>query len=66
MNTVTITFNEDNTVIVTDGRSTDTSYFNKITYEPKQALIALANFYGYEPADLFNFDDKTMNALNNL
>jgi hypothetical protein len=63
MDTITITF-ENKTVTVTDGRSTDTSYFNKITYEPKQALIALANFYGYEPAELFNFDDDTMNKLN--
>jgi hypothetical protein len=65
MDTITITF-EGNTVIVTDGRSTDTSYFNKITYEPKQALIALANFYGYEPTELFNFDDDTMNKLNHF
>lgn len=62
MNTVTITF-EGNTAIVTDGRSTDTSYFNKITYEPVQALIALANFYGYEPTELFNFDTDVMNKL---
>ena len=63
MDTITITF-EGNTVVVTNGRSTDTSHFNKITYEPVQALIALANFYGYEPTELFNFDNDTMNALN--
>jgi hypothetical protein len=56
MNTITITF-EDNTVTVTDGRQTSTSNFNKITYEPKQALIALAEFYGYEPAELLCFDE---------
>ena len=56
MNTITITF-EGNTVIVTDGRHTETSIFNKITYEPKQALIALAEFYGYEPAGLLYFDE---------
>ena len=56
MNTITITF-EDNTVTVTDGRSTSTSNFNKITYEPKQALIALAGFFGYEPAELLCFDE---------
>jgi len=56
MKTITITF-EDNTVIVTDGRHTETSNFNKITYEPKQALIALAEFYGYEPAGLLCFDE---------
>lgn len=62
MDTITITF-EGNTVIVADGRSTDTSYFNKITDRTTQALIALANFYGYEPAELFNFDDDIMNKL---
>lgn len=65
MNTITITF-EGNTVVVTDGRSTDTSYFNKITDRTEQALIALANFYGYEPAELFNFDDDTTNKLNSF
>ena len=62
MDTITITF-EENTVIVTDGRSTDTSYFNKITDRTARALIALANFYGYEPTELFNFDDEIMNKL---
>lgn len=62
MDTITITF-EDNTVVVTDGRSTDTSYFNKITDRTQKALIALANFYGYEPTELFNFDDDTMKIL---
>lgn len=56
MNTITITL-EDNVVTVTDGRSTSTSNFNKITYEPKQALIALAEFFGYEPAELLCFDE---------
>ena len=55
MKTITITF-EDNTVTVTDGRQTSTSNFNKITYESKQALIALAEFYGYEPAHLLDFE----------
>lgn len=63
MDTITITFDE-NVVIVTDGRSTDTSYFNKITDTTARALIALANFYGYEPVELFNFDDDIMNTLN--
>lgn len=56
MNTITITF-EDNIVTVTDGRQTSRNNFNKITYEPKQALIALAEFYGYEPAELLCFDE---------
>lgn len=55
MDTITITF-EDNTVTVTDGRHTETSNFNKITDESKRALIALANFYGYEPAHLLDFE----------
>lgn len=56
METITITF-EGNTVTVTDGRHTETSTFNKITYEPKQALIALAEFYGYDPAGILCFDE---------
>lgn len=63
MDTIVINF-EGNTVVVTNGRQTDTVYFNKITYEPEQALIALARYYGYEPAELFNFDNETMNKLN--
>lgn len=62
MDTITITF-EEKTVVVTDGRNTDTTYFNKITDRTAQALIALANFYEYEPAELFNFDDNIMNKL---
>ena len=56
MDTITITF-EGNTVIVTDGRHTETSNFDKITYEPKQALIALADFFGYDPAGILCFDE---------
>lgn len=56
MKTITITF-EDNTVTVTDGRHTEASVFNKMSYEPKQALIALAEFYGYDPAGIFCFDE---------
>ena len=33
------------------------STFNKITDESKQMMIALAEFLGYEPACLLNFDD---------
>lgn len=56
MNTITITF-DGNSVVVTDGRHAETSNFNKITYEPKQALIALAEFYGYDPAGVLCFDE---------
>lgn len=65
MKTITITLEEKN-VVVTDGNETDTSYFNKITDDAERALIALANFYGYEPAELFNFDGGTWEALNKL
>ena len=65
MKTITITL-EDKNVVVTDGNETDTSYFNKITDDAQRTLIALANFYGYEPAELFNFDNDTWNALNNF
>lgn len=33
------------------------STFNKITDESKQMMIALAEFFGYEPAELLYFDD---------
>lgn len=56
METISITF-DNNTVTVTDGRHTSTSNFNKITYEPRQALIALAEFFGYEPANVLCFDE---------
>lgn len=65
MKTITITL-EDKNVIVTDGKETDTSYFNKIKGESERALIALANFYEYEPAELFNFDNETMKVLDNF
>lgn len=32
------------------------SKFNKITDEQEQMMIALADFFGYEPAQLLNFD----------
>lgn len=56
MKTITITFN-DNTVTVTDGRRKSTSNFREITKEDKRAFVALADFFGYEPAYLLNFDD---------
>lgn len=40
----------------TDQNGTE-SHFNKITDESKQMMIALAEFLGYEPAELLNFDD---------
>ena len=62
MKTITITL-EDKNVVVTDGNETDIGYFNKITDDGERALIALANFYGYEPTELFNFDSNTMKSL---
>ena len=56
METINITF-DNNVVTVTDGRHTSTSNFNKLTYEPRQALIALAEFFGYEPANVLCFDE---------
>lgn len=57
MKTITITFENDNrTVTVTDGEHTTTSAFNKIKDETKRGLIALADFYGYEPACLLDFN----------
>lgn len=57
MKTITITF-KDNTVTVTDGRQKSISNFREITEEDKRAFVSLADFFGYEPAYLLNFDDE--------
>ena len=56
MDTIVINF-EGDTVVVTNGRQTSTSQFKDITDIDKRAFVALADFFGYEPAYLFNFDD---------
>lgn len=56
MDTITITFDGD-TLVVTNGRHTSTSSFSKIKDEEQRALIALADFFGYELAYLLNFED---------
>lgn len=55
MDTIVISF-EDNKVVVTNGRQTSTSSFNKIIDKSKRALIALAEFFEYEPAHLLDFE----------
>lgn len=57
MDTITITFDGD-TLVVTNGRHTSTSSFNKIKDEEQRALIALADFFGYEPTSVLCFDDE--------
>jgi Leu/Phe-tRNA-protein transferase len=56
MDTITITFDGDS-VVVTDGRHTSESHFSEITDADKRAFVALADFFGYEPAYLLNFED---------
>ena len=56
METITITFDGD-TVVVTDGRHTNESHFKEITDTDKRAFVALADFFGYEPAYLLNFEE---------
>jgi hypothetical protein len=56
MDTITITFDGDS-VVVTNGRHTSTSSFSKIKDEEQRALIALADFFGYDPAGVLCFDD---------
>jgi hypothetical protein len=56
MDTITITFDGD-TLVVTNGRHTSESNFSKITDADKRAFVALADFFGYEPAYLLNFED---------
>lgn len=50
---------EGNTIWVTSEENPigTESKFNKITDERKQMMIALANFLGYEPANVLTFDD---------
>ena len=57
MKTITIIF-KNNTVTVTDGKQKSTSNFKEITEEDQKAFVALADFFGYEPAYLLNFDNK--------
>lgn len=54
---LTIEFDGD-TVTVTDGLNFDATVFERITNPKKQAFVALAHFFGYEPAYLLNFDDE--------
>lgn len=56
MNTIVIKF-ENDAVIVTDGKHTSTSNFKDITDKSKRAFVALADFFGYEPAYLLNFNN---------
>jgi hypothetical protein len=55
MKTITIKL-ENNTVTITDGRNTEINVFNATT-EQKQALISLAEFYGYDPDGILCFED---------
>lgn len=57
MDTITITL-DGNSVIVTNGRHTSTSSFSKIKDEEQRALIALADFFGYDPAGVLCFDEE--------
>ena len=57
MDTITITFDGDS-VVVTDGRHTSESHFRKITDIDKRSLVALADFFGYDPAGVLCFDEE--------
>lgn len=59
MKQITLIKCDDNTIWVTsdeNGIGTE-SKFNKITDEGKQMMIALADFLGYEPANVLWFDE---------
>ena len=58
MKAITIFFDE-NEVKVTDGKRTEVSTFKEIADESKQGMIALAEFFGYEPANVLDFWDDT-------
>lgn len=59
METITLKRLDEDTIWVTadvDQVGTE-STFKEIRDEGAQMLIALAEFLGYEPTELFNFDD---------
>ena len=56
MDNLTINF-EGDTVTVTNGKKTSISIFNNIVDNDKKAFVALADFFGYEPEYLLNFDN---------
>lgn len=62
MKAITIFFDE-NEVKVTDGKRTEVSAFKEITDESKRGMIALAEFFGYEPANVLDFWDDTFELI---
>ena len=58
MNRITLIRCDDNTIWVTsdDDQIGTESKFNKITDEREQMLIALVDFFGWEPANTLIFD----------
>lgn len=59
MKQITLIKCDDGAIWVTsdENQNGTESTFNKITDESKQMMIALAEFLGYEPAELLYFDD---------
>lgn len=59
MDKITLIKCEDGVIWVTSDKDPNgtESHFSKNTDVSKQMLIALANFLGYEPAEILFFDD---------
>lgn len=58
MKRIIINKRDDGTIHITSDENLigEESWFTKNITEPEQFIIALANFLGYEPAELLNFD----------
>ena len=59
MDTITITFDGDS-IVVTDGRHTSESCFEETIGMDKRVFVALADFFGYDPAGVLCFDEEVM------
>ena len=58
MKKITLTKIDENTIqVVSDDSQTSESKFRLITDESKQMMVALADFFGYEPYETLQFDD---------
>ena len=60
MKKITLIKTDDGAIWVTSDENPigTESTFNKITNENQQMMVALAEFLGYEPANLLCFDDE--------
>lgn len=56
---ITLERRNDSIILVTDDKThSSESKFEGIANEGYQFLVALADFFGYEPANILNIDDE--------